>query len=163
MKKHTGFTLIEILVVVAIIGILASLIAASANTVLKKARDAKRKVEISQIGRFLSSGCFLPAAGAGEYDLANLMVELRAKYPQYANVLSQTPRDPGPGTDTQSFYKYIITTDGKSCVLYANLENNTEPVTLPAIFAPTPGGGKGVFAAPQNGWNGSPKYFQVSN
>lgn len=162
MKKHHGFTLIEILVVVAIIGILASLIAASANTALKKARDAKRKVEISQIGRFLSGGCFMPAAGAGEYDLADLMVELRAKYPQYANVLSQTPQDPGPGTSVQSFYKYIATDDGK-CVIYANLENNAEPVTLPAIFAPTPGGGKGVFAAPQNGWNGSPKYFQVSN
>ncbi len=164
MQKHRGFTLIEILVVVAIIGVLASIIAVPLNTARKKARDVRRKVELGQIGRFLSaSSCYMPVAGAGEHDLADLLVELRAKYPQYTNVFSQTPHDPGPGTDAQSFYKYIVTADGKNCVLYANLENDNEPATLPNISVPTPGGGKGVFEAPSSGWNGSPKYFQVSN
>jgi len=162
MKK--GFTLIEVLVAMAIIGVLVSIIIVPLNTARKKARDVKRKVELGQIGRFLAAAsCYMPVGGAGEYDLADLVAELRAAYPQYANVLSQTPSDPKLGTDTQSFYKYIIAADGKNCALYANLENDNEPVTLPNISTPTPGGGKGVFEAPSSGWNGSPKYFQVSN
>jgi len=47
--------------------------------------------------------------------------------------------------------------------LYGNLENGAEPITLPAITSPTPGGGAGVFQAAAAGWNGTNKYFQFSN
>ena len=125
MKKIVsgGFTLIEILVAIAIIAVIASIIFVSPGSARGKARDAKRKAEISQIGRFLSASCFLPQAGGGEYDLADLIVGVKEKYPQASQYLSQIPKDPSVGKDDETFYKYLVTADGKDCALYANLEN----------------------------------------
>jgi len=160
MRK--GFTLIEILVVVAIIGILASIMFVAFGGAKDKARDAARKSEIAQFGRFLTLGCYTPNAGPGEYDLVPLAAELAAKYPQYAQMTANVPKDPKSGSDTVSGYKYMVDANGK-CVLYANLESETEPFTLPTIALPTPGGGTGVFKAVAPGPNGSTKYFQYAN
>ncbi len=159
MKK--GFTLIEVLVVVAILGVLAALVFSVFGGARDKARDAARKAEISQFGRLLSLGCYSPDSGPGEYDFSLIFAELRAKYPQYAQLLSNMPKDPKSGNDTDSGYKYIVDSAGK-CVLYANLENASESVTL-SVTAPTPGGGTGVFQGLSVGANGSNKYFQISN
>ncbi len=161
MKKH-GFTLIETLVTIAIIGILASIIITSLVSARDKARDVKRKAEISQIGRFLVMSCYLPDAGDGDYDLMEVANELLAKNPQYRQYLKMVPKDPKSGTDTNSGYRYIVSENGSKCAIYANLENENEPVTL-NITAPTPKGGSGVFRAVNNGPNGSPLYYQYSN
>jgi len=163
VKNKQAFTLIETVVVIAIIAILSTIIFVAANSVIAKARDAKRKAEIAQYGRLVSGSCFLPEAGEGDYDLADLIQEIRTKNPQYSEFLSNIPKDPKAGTDTKSFYMYIVSGDGKLCALYANLENKSEKVTLLGLSAPTAGGGTGVLESTSNGWNGSPKYFQVSN
>jgi len=163
VKNKRAFTLIETVVVIAIIAILSTIILVAANLAITKARDAKRKAEIAQYGRLISESCFLPEAGEGEYDLADLIPEIRIKNPQYSEFLSNIPKDPKAGTDTKSFYVYIVSGDGKRCALYANLENKSEKVTLSSLSIPTAGGGTGVLESTGNGWNGSPKYFQVSN
>jgi len=162
MKKR-GFTLIELLVAIAIIGILATLIIVALNSARTKARDTKRKFEISQIGKFLTLSCYLPDAGGGEYDLLEIIDEVRAKFPQAGNALPRQIKDPKAGTDTESFYRYIVTADGSKCALYANLENENEPVTLKGLTEPTAGGASGVLEASSAGWNGSTKYIQASN
>jgi len=162
MKKR-GFTLVELLVVIAIIGVLAALGGVYFTSTRTKARDTKRKFEIAQIGRFLSLSCYLPEAGEGEYDLSEIISEIKAKNPQAEKMLSADFKDPKSGTATESFYKYLVIENGKKCVLYANLENAEEPVTLSNLTEPTPAGGTGVLAAPTNGWNGTNRYFQVSN
>ena len=48
-KKRKGFTLVELLVVISIIGILASLSMVSVNIARQRARDAKRKADAAQI------------------------------------------------------------------------------------------------------------------
>jgi len=152
----------ELLVVLAIIGLLSSIILASFTGIREKARDTKRKAEISQFGKFLTMFCYLPDGGGGEYDLMPLAAELIIKYPQYGKFFSSIPRDPKAGTDTESKYIYIVNTGGTKCALYANLENVEEPITL-SITSPTPGGGSGVLKADSPGWNGTPLYFQSSN
>lgn len=160
--NRKGFTMLEILIVIAIIGILATIMLVAFSGVRERARDAKRKTELAQIGQFLMLSCYLPNAGAGEYDLIPLSQELLIKNPQYANYLRSVPKDPKSGTETESKYIYIVNSDGTKCALYANLENNEEKTTL-SITAPTPGGGKGIFKAGGSGWNGSSIYFQISN
>ncbi len=159
----TGFTLIEVIVVMGIIAIMASVILVSVTRIRARARDVRRRVELNQVGQFLSASCFLPDAGGGDYDLQPLMVEVKAKFPQYANRFPRVPRDPRIGTDIEAYYRYIVSADGKKCAVYANLENEAEPVTLSGISVPTPGGGTGVFQAAGGGWNGSTKYLEVSN
>jgi prepilin-type N-terminal cleavage/methylation domain-containing protein len=162
LRIKRGFSLVEILVVIGIIGVLATLGVVVLGGARNKARDAKRMNDLNQLGRFLTFGCVMPAAGAGEYDLNQLLEEYRNKYPQYANQIPGNIKDPKTGTEENSNYKYIVD-DNNRCVLYANLENEEQAVSLSGISSPTVGGGKGIFAAETAGWNGSKKYFQISN
>lgn len=159
-SRQNGFTLIELLVVIGIIGILAAIIFVATGTATGKARDARRKSDLSQIGRYLSaSDCYIPNAGPGDYDIATLVPELQAKYPQYASLI-QAPKDPKSGTNSQTNYHYLVT-DTSRCVLYANLENENESVTLPALTAPTAGGGTGILKALGMGPNNTNIFYQI--
>lgn len=160
LKKNKGFTLVELLITIAIVGILAAIVFAFLNPAGVAGRDAARKQEIAQFGRFLSIGCYVPDGGPGEYDIADLAIELSGKFPQYSDNFNTIPKDPATGSDIETNYKYIVANGGNSCVLYANLENEDEEVSLSSLSEPTPGGGTGVLQG-GTGWNNSTKYFQV--
>ena len=68
MKKK-GFTLVELLIVIAIIALLATLAIISFTTAQRKSRDAKRKEDISQIQKaleiyYFENGEYPPSGGA---------------------------------------------------------------------------------------------------
>ena len=161
LKGSQGFTIIELVVVIAIIGLLAGIIIVAVQPARLKARDAKRKTDMAQIGRLLySSSCYAPNAGAGTYDLADLVPELTAKYPQYAQYASFLPYDPKSGSTEKTNYNYKYSADGH-CVVYMNMENVDEPITLSAITQPTVGAGQGVLKASGVGPNGTNIFYQV--
>jgi len=161
-ERRTGFSVIELLTVIAIISLLSTLALVALNTVRIKARDTKRKADLATIGRFLTQSCYLPDAGPGRYDLSDLLAEIKSKNEQYRQAVSMAIYDPKTGTPEVSQYIYIVTAD-KKCLIYANLENSAEPITLDTISAPTPGSGAGVFASSTPGWNGTDRYYQISN
>ncbi len=49
MNKRSGFTLLELLIVIAIIGILASLAAVSYSSAQRRARDSQRQADLKAI------------------------------------------------------------------------------------------------------------------
>ena len=164
LKPSLGFTLIEILVVLLIVSLLALIIAALVfRNILGRGGDAARKAEIVQIGRILTFGCYLPEAGGGEYDIIPLLNEIFTKKPQFRTYIQRIPKDPRVGTEGRSGYIYTVSVDGKNCALYANLESNSEQITLPNLTNPTPGGGSGVLKGTAIGVNGTNIYFQVSS
>jgi prepilin-type N-terminal cleavage/methylation domain-containing protein len=158
--KQKGFTLIELVITIGIIGLLSSVLVVATLNARIKARDVKRKSSLVQMGRLLfSSSCYAPNSGAGDYDLADLVPELTVKYPQLAQYSSMLPKDPKTGTENKTNYGYVYTSDGH-CAVYANFENEKGTVNL-SVTTVTPTAGQGVFKATTEGPNGSNIYFQI--
>ncbi len=129
LKKTQGFTLIEMLVVVAIIGLLSSTILIGLGNARSRARDARRIADLRQV----------------QNGLENYYIEHGQTYPQdlYTAI-------PGLPTDPQGGEYGYIRVSGQAYVLGACLENerpsdvqsfsgnyDVSPVGSPRIPPPT--------------------------
>jgi len=122
MRKNKGFTLIEILIVVAIIGILASIILVGLSSFRSQGRDARRIADLHQVQNALE----LYFTKNGTYPTA--IADSAAGWTTFSNTLTGAgigvyviPKDP---TATQT-YKYAYSAGGY--VLAATLENTGNP------------------------------------
>lgn len=117
MKK--AFSLVEILVVVTIIALLASMAAVSYSQFVKQARDAKRKTDIEQIRaaielyrNFDDNGLYpatLDFSGVGTVADAS------------ATYLSKVPNDPLSATSYTYYYESLSSnTDYRLCIYLEN-------------------------------------------
>lgn len=122
-KNEVGFTLLELLVVIVILGILGGLISGNFFTSLKKGRDTKRKADLEQIQRALemyyedkrtyptfaisfgSSLCETSGCAAGE-----------------KIYMQKLPNDP----ISSAAYQYLPAGDGTSYKIFACLENDQQ-------------------------------------
>ena len=162
VRKNFGFTLLELLVVVAIIAVLSTIVVSVVFVARRKATDTVRKADLNNIGRILwASSCYAPNGGPGDYDIQTIVDEYVVANPAVAQYVSRLPHDPTAGTTMTTGYHYLYDASG-NCAFYANLSNPNETVTLPNLTAPTAGGGTGVLQGSGVGLNGTNRYYQVS-
>src|SRR6266404_2712940 len=121
MKKifsEKGFTLVELLIVVAIIGILSTLLTANFIGVRQRSRDATRKSNLRQI----QSGLELYRADQGSYPTHNLAncdsgTSLKSPDCSTSTYMQKVPVDPTSGTS------YTYSSNGTTYTVIACLEN----------------------------------------
>lgn len=117
MSNKKGFTLIEILIVVAIIGILASVVVVGLGPAQKKGRDSRRVSDLRSVQNALElyygkNGNY-PVIGVGSWDeFAPLLVGAGIG-------INQIPNDPTTTKD----YVYRVDSTGTTYVLAAQLED----------------------------------------
>lgn len=126
MIRIRGFTLVELLVVISIIGILASIVTVNANVARRLSRDSKRKADIQNVAGALE----LYRATNRVYPNPNTGLVLVSSYSSQpsspfraalAAYTSDIPSDPGSFS-----YSYYPDTNGAKFVLDAKLESTTE-------------------------------------
>jgi len=131
-RSRRGFTLIEMMVVVFIIGLLASIVTISVNNSRMRGRDAKRKADLDSIRTAIelygdmnhtyhlpntADGCINAANGAAPtVPLTTALMN--------AQLLSSVPRDPQEGTTcstTDRVYRFRNWGGTTGYCLYAHL------------------------------------------
>jgi prepilin-type N-terminal cleavage/methylation domain-containing protein len=126
IKSNTGFTLVEILVVISVIGILISMISSSFSSSQKQARDTARKSDMSQYRTSLES---YANKNEGLYPSYPSRI---SPYPTLCTPLglgTTCPEDPKNSVDDTFYYSYISdglgggATTATVYVLWAKLEN----------------------------------------
>jgi len=128
-----GFSLIELLVVVSIIGILTTLVYANLNAARERARDAVRKSDLKNIQTalrmFYNDANKFPQNN-GEYYIVGCGTKTSVSMCEWGGpwtyngqtYMSILPVDP---SGTTSYYHYISTGDD-DFTLYACLENKSD-------------------------------------
>ncbi len=118
MKK--GFTLLELTVVIAILGVLSALITGNFITSLKKGRDARRKADLEQIQRALEMYYEdKKTYPTFSFPFGNKLCETETCASGEKVYMQKVPNDP-------SGFSYGYNSDGTYYRLYACLENNQQ-------------------------------------
>jgi prepilin-type N-terminal cleavage/methylation domain-containing protein len=142
VSKSKGFTIVELLIVIVVIGILATLVIVTFSGIQQRARDTQRQTDINAVQGHLEAYY----AQTGTYPTLAMLNDtaFRAKYMKGLDPASMV--DPGgtaiAGTLATNGYQYTVTAAGAACpaatgtspdlvstcdayVLTADLENST--------------------------------------
>jgi len=114
--RNKGFTLIEMLIVITIISLLASLILVGMGGARAKARDARRIADLHNVQNALE----LYFSQNGRYPASSDWATLITTLTGAGIGVSQVPKD--PLNNTTYYYRYGADTNGTDYVLGAQLE-----------------------------------------
>ena len=147
-SKQKGFTIVELLIVIVVIGIIAAIVMNSFGEAQKKARDADRKQDLAQIAKLLqvyslenngpmagSSGCGSAGNGNGFFNYSD-----GSSYPKSmmqclidAGLTTTSIRDKSlscGGLSCRTYMKYTCVQSGQRVThVFANLETGTHDGT----------------------------------
>lgn len=140
-KIKSGFTLVELLVVISIIGILSTLILANFNAARERGRDAQRKSDLrniqtalrlfyNDIGRYPTSengniiGCF---SNSPVYRACTWGEQWKDPVNNSTVYMSTLPKDP-LNTSTNLVQYYYTWVDSDNYILQTCLENKSDTV-----------------------------------
>lgn len=163
LKSSQAFTLIELLIVIAIIGVLSALLMTNFVGVRQRARDSQRKADLRQIQSALelyradTGAYFIP--GSGVTQLNTSACPTSSQFNSGTTIYMQkVPCDPYANSNT-SYYNsgnYYYSSNGSTYTLAACLENSSDSDTNDTTTSP---GGSGC---PTDG-NGKAHYFVLTN
>lgn len=119
MKKEKGFTLIEILIVVAIIGLLASVVLVGLGSFRSRGRDARRVADLREVQNSLE----LYYLRNGNYPTVNNWSDLRSELINEGIGVTIVPNDPLSDSSGQT-YSYGYSSDKQGYVLAGTLEDS---------------------------------------
>jgi general secretion pathway protein G len=124
LRKQGGFTLLELLIVIVIIGILALLIIPNITSAPKKARDTKRKTDITTLRKgleeyFVNNNVY--PASSGSIGAVGVLAELQAGTAPIVKTLPLDPKNASPYT-----YVYTPANSNSTYTLTACLENDQD-------------------------------------
>ncbi len=122
LKLEHGFTLVELLIVIVIIGVLSAILMANFVGVRQRARDAQRKSDLRQI----QSALELYRSDQGSYPLIGQISGCGFTF-QFGTAIyiQKYPCDPN-GSGYWNWGAYWPSSDGKSYKIAACLENSND-------------------------------------
>src|SRR5689334_7398487 len=105
LKRQGGFTLLELLIVIVIIGILALLIIPNITSAPKKARDTKRKTDLTTLRKgieeyFVNNNIY--PSSSGTVGTGGVLAELTTGSAPIVKTLPTDPKNASP-------YVYVYT------------------------------------------------------